>query len=184
VPLDLEDALEGFLGSGAGPIRMATARYIAREALDAWRDGRISTAQAVRALGEARDSIRCFVRPAGVRRSDVAPPGRTRTDGSRGSMPAGGTIDAAAAVRNNEKDMGEMRCTCGAIHDHLLPAGVQEVDDREYLELGTCPACGTTLCVRQWTLSSSAKWRASIPPSREARSSSSIPVATVPRVSG
>jgi hypothetical protein len=76
--------------------------------------------------------------------------------------------------------MAEMRCTCGAVCDHLLPAGVQEVDDREFLELGTCPVCGTTLCVRQWTLSSSAKWRASIPPARESRSSSSsIPAASV-----
>ncbi len=181
----MEDALQGFLGTGGGPIRMATARYIAREALEAWRDGRISTAQAVRALGEARDSVRRFVRPEGVRRSDVAPPGRTRTDGSRGSGRPAGTIDGLSAVRKNEKAMAEMlRCTCGAIHDHLLPAGVQEVDDREYLELGTCPACGTTLCVRQWTLSSSAKWRASIPPSREARtSSSSIPAAgAVPHI--
>jgi hypothetical protein len=179
----MEDALEGFLGTGAGPIRMATARYIAREALDAWRSGRISTAQAVRALSEARDSIRRFVPPEIVRRSDVAPSGRTRIDGSRGSAPSSGTIDAASAVRNNEKAMGEMRCTCGAIHDHLLPAGVQEVDDREYLELGTCPACGTTLCVRQWTLSSSAKWRASIPPARDTRSSSSIPAAAaIPRI--
>jgi hypothetical protein len=63
--------------------------------------------------------------------------------------------------------MDDTRCTCGASRDVLVPAGLQEVDDREYLELGTCPKCGTTLCVREWRLSSSAKWRVSLPVSRE-----------------
>jgi hypothetical protein len=179
VALDLEDALEAFLGTGAGPVRLATARHIARETLEAWRSGRISTAQALRTLGEARELVGQFVRPEAVRQSDAAPSGRTPTDGTQASSPTRGTIGAMPAVRNHENAMAEMRCTCGAIHDHLLPAGVQEIDDREYLELGTCPACGTTLCVRQWTLSSSAKWRASTPASRERTSSSSIPAASV-----
>ena len=73
--------------------------------------------------------------------------------------------------------MAGFRCSCGTVFDAAVPLGVQEVDEREYLELASCPQCGTTLCVRQWLLSSSAKWRASIPPGREASSSAEIPAA-------
>jgi hypothetical protein len=72
--------------------------------------------------------------------------------------------------------MLRVRCTCGAVHAELVPAGVQEVDDREYLELGTCPMCGTTLCVREWHLSSSAHWRASVPSGRDPPSSGALAV--------
>ncbi|MGD0679488.1 MAG: hypothetical protein ABSC94_29210 [Polyangiaceae bacterium] len=70
--------------------------------------------------------------------------------------------------------MNEARCTCGAVHDNLVPAGVQEVDEDEYLELANCPVCGSTLCVRQWRLSASARWSVSVPPGRDPRSSSSL----------
>lgn len=72
--------------------------------------------------------------------------------------------------------MLRVRCTCGAAQAELLPAGVQEVDDQEYLELGTCQLCGTTLCVREWHLSASSRWRASVPPGREPQSSGTIRV--------
>jgi hypothetical protein len=181
VPVDIDDALKSFLGCGSSPVRMSTAYYVARETIEAWRSGRISTQQALRALADTRDSVRGALRPAAVRQTGAAPADEPAAAERPQTAPSpsdpAGTNDAALAVRNNKKSMSEMRCTCGAIQDHLVPAGVQEVDDREYLELGTCPQCGTTICVRQWRLTSSAHWRASIPPSRDARSSSSIPAA-------
>jgi hypothetical protein len=155
--VDMELAMQRFLGQAASPARLTTARHIGREIVEAWRSGRITTAQALGAIAEIR---RCLSAPA--------PPPRALYELTKTS------IDAGPSVRNTLA-MDENRCSCGASHADLVPAGVQEVDDREYLELGTCPVCGTTLCIRQWHLSSSAKWRASAPTRREPPSPSSFP---------
>jgi hypothetical protein len=41
----------------------------------------------------------------------------------------------------------------------MRPAGSWEADEREWLELATCPSCGTTLTIAVTRLSSSARWR-------------------------
>jgi len=54
-----------------------------------------------------------------------------------------------------------VRCTCGAVHrrEDFKPRGTLEVDDREWLDLATCPSCGSTIAISVHRLSSSARWR-------------------------
>jgi hypothetical protein len=49
--------------------------------------------------------------------------------------------------------MQAIRCSCGATH---APNAVQQIGrqyglDGEYMDLGNCPACGSTICVASGT---------------------------------
>ncbi len=45
--------------------------------------------------------------------------------------------------------MDAIRCSCGASHsrDAMHPIGRQRGLDGEYMDLGNCPSCGSTLCI-------------------------------------
>ena len=47
--------------------------------------------------------------------------------------------------------MQAIRCPCGALHspDAMQHVGRQYGLDGEYMDLGNCPSCGSTICVAQ-----------------------------------
>ena len=55
---DLADAIDRFLGSAPGSLRTAALRHVAHVTVDAWRQGRVPTAQALRALADSREAMR------------------------------------------------------------------------------------------------------------------------------
>jgi hypothetical protein len=54
---DLADAIDRFLGSAPGSLRTAAVRYVAQVAMEAWRQGRIPTAEALRTLTESLEAM-------------------------------------------------------------------------------------------------------------------------------
>jgi hypothetical protein len=52
MPDELSDAIDRFFGSGHGELRGTAVRRMAHAVIEAWRDGRLTTAQALRALDE------------------------------------------------------------------------------------------------------------------------------------
>jgi hypothetical protein len=62
MPADLANALDRFLGRGSTPLQTAIVRQVARFAVTAWRDGLITTSQALHSLGESHDAMRAHAR--------------------------------------------------------------------------------------------------------------------------
>jgi hypothetical protein len=66
MPDDLARAIDRFLGSTPWSSRTAALRQLAHAAIEAWREGRVPTTQALRALHESHEAMRGFAerRPA------------------------------------------------------------------------------------------------------------------------
>lgn len=62
MPPDLAQALGRFLGTGKSPLRAEFVQELARATVDAWRDGLITTQQALRILEESREAVRALER--------------------------------------------------------------------------------------------------------------------------
>jgi hypothetical protein len=58
MPRDLANAIDRFLGGApCGSLRASAVRTMAHAVIDAWRDGRVTTAQALRALDEGLEAM-------------------------------------------------------------------------------------------------------------------------------
>jgi hypothetical protein len=62
MPDDLARAIDRFLGSTPGSFRAVAPRQLAHAAIEAWREGRVSTTQALRTLHESYEAMHGFVR--------------------------------------------------------------------------------------------------------------------------
>jgi hypothetical protein len=59
---DLAEAIDRFLGSAPASLRTASLRHVAEVAIEAWRQGRISTAEALRTLSDSLEAIHAQAR--------------------------------------------------------------------------------------------------------------------------
>ena len=57
MPDELDDAIDRFLGSATGELRTTAVRRMAHSVMEAWREGRITTAQALRALDDGLEAM-------------------------------------------------------------------------------------------------------------------------------
>jgi hypothetical protein len=57
MPDKLDDAIDRFLGSSDGELRTTAVRRMAHSVMEAWREGRITTAQALRALDDGLEAM-------------------------------------------------------------------------------------------------------------------------------
>jgi hypothetical protein len=57
MPDDLARAIDRFLGSAPGSFHTAAARHLAHAVIKAWREGRVPTRQALRALHESLEAM-------------------------------------------------------------------------------------------------------------------------------
>jgi hypothetical protein len=59
---ELAAAIDRFLGSTPGSLRTATLRHAAQVTIEAWRQGRVPTAEALRTLSESLEAMRAQAR--------------------------------------------------------------------------------------------------------------------------
>jgi hypothetical protein len=52
-----EDPIDRFLGSSEGELRTTAVRRMAHDVMEAWREGRITTQQALRALDDGLEAM-------------------------------------------------------------------------------------------------------------------------------
>jgi hypothetical protein len=57
MPDDLSDAIDRFFGGANGELRGTAVRRMAHTVIEAWRDGRLTTAQALRALDDGLEAL-------------------------------------------------------------------------------------------------------------------------------
>jgi hypothetical protein len=58
MPTELQDAIDRFLGGApVGSLRVNAVRKMAHSVIDAWREGRVTTAQALRALADGLEAM-------------------------------------------------------------------------------------------------------------------------------
>jgi hypothetical protein len=57
MPDELSDAIDRFFGSADGELRGTAVRRMAHTVIEAWREGRLTTAQALRALDDGLDAM-------------------------------------------------------------------------------------------------------------------------------
>jgi hypothetical protein len=57
MPDDLARAIDRFLGCAHESVRAAALRHLAHAAIEAWREGRVPTIQALRALHESHQAL-------------------------------------------------------------------------------------------------------------------------------
>jgi hypothetical protein len=57
MPDDLSDAIDRFFGSTNGELRGTAVRRMAHSVIEAWREGRLTTAQALRALDDGLEAV-------------------------------------------------------------------------------------------------------------------------------
>jgi hypothetical protein len=57
MPDDLARAIDRFLGSAPGVFRPVAPRQLAHAAIEAWREGRVPTTQALRTLHESYEAM-------------------------------------------------------------------------------------------------------------------------------
>jgi hypothetical protein len=60
MPTDLANAIDRFLGAAPGSQRTIAVRYLAHAAIEAWREGRVPTTQALRALNQSHEAMRAL----------------------------------------------------------------------------------------------------------------------------
>jgi hypothetical protein len=63
MPDELANAIDRFLGSAPQSVRTVAVRQLAHAAIEAWRTGRVPTAQALRALDESHEAMRALAEP-------------------------------------------------------------------------------------------------------------------------
>jgi hypothetical protein len=63
MPIDLANAIDRFLGNAPWSVRTIAVRHLAHAAIEAWREGRVPTAQALRALDQSHDAMRALAEP-------------------------------------------------------------------------------------------------------------------------
>jgi hypothetical protein len=63
MPDEPPDAIDRFLGSANGELRTTAVRRMAHSVMEAWREGRLTTAQALRALDDGLDAMHGSERP-------------------------------------------------------------------------------------------------------------------------
>jgi hypothetical protein len=54
---ELSEAIDRFLGSANGELRTNAVRRMAHSVIEAWREGRVTTAQALRALEDGLEAM-------------------------------------------------------------------------------------------------------------------------------
>mgnify|MGYP001400439345 CR=1 FL=1 len=57
MPDELAQAIDRFLGGAPGSLRMTEVRRLAHAAVEAWRNGRVPTAHALRALNDSHQAM-------------------------------------------------------------------------------------------------------------------------------
>ncbi len=57
MPDELPDAIDRFLGSANEELRATAVRRMAHAVMEAWREGRVTTAQALRALDDGLEAM-------------------------------------------------------------------------------------------------------------------------------